>query len=69
MIVARVKPRPPRCKGAGQKGLDGRFPGDVDRCPSCGSRVRVTWDFVLTPHLMSQGCWVTGNPINGVERP
>jgi hypothetical protein len=26
---------PPRCPGVGQKGLDGRFPGDTDRCPVC----------------------------------
>ena len=33
--VPAVKGPPPRCPGAGQRGLDGRKPGALDRCPVC----------------------------------
>lgn len=40
-----------RCPGSGLSGMDGRFPGDKDRCPvCCRNYVKVLQDGTLASH-------------------
>ncbi len=44
-----------KCQGSGRRGLDGRFPGDSDRCTVCSrDHVRVKEDGTLSSHAQGK---------------
>lgn len=49
------------CPGSGEHGLDGRFPGDHDRCPYCGKMLIVREDETIRKHTLPK------RPVNGVR--